>query len=366
MFELETYEIVNILGLIIGLAFGMIAQKNQFCFSGSIKDYVLIKSTKRGASVIMAMIVAIISTNLMANHFEIDLTQSAYFKNNINYLAIIFGGLMFGAGMMIADGCSSRSLVKYAQGDSNALITLLFIAIFAYATTKGFLYGFFDPFINNSFLIELSSNLENFRINIFVILVILAIILFILTKKIKRIFTLFDGVLVGLLVAIAWFVTGVIGQDSMERDIALSGISFVYPTAKTLELFTYYEVNELSFGVSMIIGVLIGTFIMSSMNKKYSFGCTANKNINKVKYNMIGGALMGTGGIMAIGCTVGQGLTGLSTLAFSSALAIVSIFISGVITARILNKYEKLPMCFIFEWDDENKKDKNKPLDFQI
>ena len=72
---------------------------------------------------------------------------------------------------------------------------------------------------------------------------------------------------------------------------------------------------------------------------------------------------MGTGGILAIGCTVGQGLTGLSTLAFSSALAIISIFISAVITGNYLAKQNKLPMCFIFEWDDENK---NKPIDFQI
>ena len=83
MFDLEIYEIVNILGLVIGLIFGAIAQKNQFCFSGSIKDYILTKSTKRGASVVMAMIVAIISTTLMANYFEIDLTQSSYYKSNI-------------------------------------------------------------------------------------------------------------------------------------------------------------------------------------------------------------------------------------------------------------------------------------------
>ena len=363
MFDLETYKIVNILGLFIGIAFGVIAQKNQFCFSGSIKDYILTKSTKRGASVIMAMIVAIISTTLMATHFQIDLTQSSYFKSNINYLAVITGGLLFGAGMMIADGCSSRSLVKYAQGDSNALITLIFIAIFAYATTKGILYGVLDPFINNSFLIGISSKIQNFQMNIFVVLLILVSILLYLIKKIKRMFSLLDGVLVGLLVSISWFVTGYIGQESMEREIALAGISFVYPSAKTLELFTYYEVNELSFGVSMVCGVLAGTFIMSYFNKKYSFGCTSAQNINKVKYNMIGGALMGTGGIMAIGCTVGQGLTGLSTLAFSSVLAIISIFISGVITAKILNKYNKLPMCFIFEWEDEKK---NKPIDFQI
>ena len=364
MFELEIYEIVNILGLVIGVAFGVIAQKNQFCFSGSIKDYFLTKSTKRGASVIMAMIVAIISTTLVTNYYEINLTQSNYYKSNINYFAVIVGGLLFGAGMMIADGCSSRSLVKYAQGDTNALITLVFIGIFAYATTKGFLYSFFDPFINNPFLIKISSFIENFKINIYLMLSILIIILIYLTKKIKRIFSLIDGMLIGLLVSVSWFVTGFLGQDSMEREIALSGISFVYPTAKTLELFTYYEVNELSFGVSMVIGVLIGTFIMSFINKKYSFGCTANQNINKVKYNMIGGALMGIGGIMAIGCTVGQGLTGLSTLAFSSLIAIISIFISAFITGKILAKHNKLPMCFIFEWNDENKK--NKPLDFQI
>lgn len=363
MFELEIYEIINILGLIIGLAFGAIAQKNQFCFSGSIKDYILTKSTKRAASVVMAMIVAIISTTLMANHFELDLTQTSYFKNNINYFAIIFGGLLFGAGMMIADGCSSRSLVKYAQGDSNALVTLLFIGLFAYATTKGLLFGVLNPFINNPTLIKWSSIIENTQMNIYVIIGILFVILLLLVKKIKRILTLIDGVLIGLLVSIVWYVSGVIGAESLEREIALSGISFVYPIGKTIELFSYYEVNELSFAITLVCGVLLGTFLMSFANKKYSFGCTANQNINKVKYNMIGGSLMGVGGVLAIGCTVGQGLTGLSTLAFASLLAILSIFISGFITAIMLNKRDKLPMCFIFEWEEEKK---NKPIDFQI
>ena len=90
MFDLEIYETINILGLFIGIAFGAIAQKNQFCFSGSIKDYILTKSTKRAASVVMAMIVAIVSTTIIANHFELDLTQTNYFKSNINYFSIIF------------------------------------------------------------------------------------------------------------------------------------------------------------------------------------------------------------------------------------------------------------------------------------
>ena len=363
MFNLEIYETVNILGLIIGLTFGMVAQKNQFCFSGSIKDYIQTKSTKRASSVIMAMIVAIISTTIMSNYFEIDLTSTNYYKSNINYFAIVLGGIMFGIGMMLADGCSNRSLIKFGQGDPNSLITLLFIGIFAYATTKGILFGFFNPIINNPTLVQWSSHLSNITMNIYFVLAILFVILFILIKKIKRIITLIDGVIVGLLVTASWYVTGVMGQESMERVIDLTGITFVYPTGKTLELFSYYQVTELSFPISLLVGALLGAFLMSFINKKYSFGCTSNQKINRVKFNMIGGGLMGVGGILSIGCTVGQGLTGLSTLALASAIAIVSIFISASITAVILNKYDKLPMCFIFEWKD---KDDDKTIDYQI
>ncbi len=365
MLELETYTLVNILGLIIGLVFGFIAQQKQFCFSGSIKDFLQIKSTKRAASVVMAMIVAIISTQILSINFDIDLTQSAYFKKDINYFAIIIGGIMFGAGMMIADGCSSRSIIKFAQGDSNALVTLIFIAIFAYATTKGVLFELINPFINNQTLIDISKNFTNFQFNIYIVLAILFFVLYLFTKKIKRIFSLYDGAIIGLLVGVAWYVTGYIGLESIDKEIQTQAISFVYPSAKTLELFTYYQVNEFSFGVCLVIGAIIGTYISTLFNKKYSFGCTANLGIKKVKYNMIGGALMGVGGIMAIGCTVGQGLSGVSTLVFSSFLAIASIFISGYITGKYLHKRDRLAMCFIFEWEEEEKKDK-KEIDFQI
>ncbi|PLY10014.1 MAG: YeeE/YedE family protein [Arcobacter sp.] len=352
MFELEIYETINILGLILGMVFGMIAQKNQFCFSGSIKDYILTKSTKRGASVVVAMIVAIIATTLVSSYFELDLTKTVYYKQDVNYFIIIFGGLLFGTGMMIADGCSNRHLIKFGQGDSRSLITLVFIAIFGFATAKGLIQGYLSPITNNETLLEISSMIENSTMNIYVVLAVLFVILFLLTKSIKRIFTLVDGFLIGLLIAAAWAITGVMGEESMERLIELSGVSFIYPTAKSLELFMFYQVNEFTFPIALVCGMILGAFTMSYFNKKYSFGCTATQKVNRVTYNMIGGALMGTGGILSIGCTVGQGLTGMSTLAFASFLAISSIFISGVITAKILNKSGKLPMCFLFEWND--------------
>lgn len=355
----EIYEIINILGFVLGISFGMIAQKKQFCFSGSIKDYILTKSTMRGSSVITAMIVAIISTTLVSSYFELDLTQTTYYRENINYFTIILGGLMFGVGMMISDGCSNRHLIKFAQGDVNSLISLVFIGIFAYATTKGLLSNFFSPIIANPTLLEWSSFIGNISMHLYIVVGILLLLLAFIVKKINRIPSLIDGALIGLLIAFAWGITGVLGEESMERIINLSGITFVNPTAKSVELFILYEINELTFSISLVCGILVGAFLMSKINRKYSFGCTAAGGENRVKNNMIGGALMGSGGMLSIGCTVGQGLTGLSTLAFASAVAILSIFISATITALILNKKSKLPMCFIFEWKD------NTP-DYQI
>lgn len=351
-YNIEIYTIVNSLAFIVGIVFGAIAQKKQFCFSGSIKDYILTSSTKRAASVVAAMISAIIFTQIFAFIYHVDLQKSIYFKDNINYFSIIFGGSLFGMGMMIADGCVSRSLVKFAQGDVKALITLIFVAIFALATKTGFLYEPSRIFIANSTLINISSYIENFQINIYFIVSLLLFILFLFTKKVKRLLSLYDGIIVGFLIAVAWYVTSVIAQDSIERVINLSSLSFVYPSAKTLELFAFYEIKNLSFGISTVIGVLVGAFFMAKLNKKYSFGCTSNINKNSIKSNIFGGSLMGVGGILALGCTVGEGLSGLSTLAFVSFLAISSILISGYVTAKYLHKKDKLPMCFIFEWKD--------------
>jgi uncharacterized membrane protein YedE/YeeE len=348
----EIYEIVNILGFVLGLLFGAVAQKNQFCFSGSIKDYMLTRSTKRGASVVMAILVAIISTYAVSVYFDIDLTDSVYYKDNINYFSLIFGGALFGAGMMLADGCSSRHLVKFAQGDPYSLVVLLFIGIFAFATVSGVLSPVIDLFTKNELLLSLSSKLHNSKLPILLVVLPLLVYLWILTKSVKKIFTLVDGVIIGLIIAAAWYVTGVIGSESMEREIKLASMAFVFPTARTLEFFAFYEVTELQFAIAVILGILVGAFLMSKVNKKYSFGCTSNLQRSKIKYNMIGGAMMGIGGVLAIGCTVGQGLTGVSTLALASVIAINSILISGLITAQILAKKDLLPMCFIFEWDD--------------
>ncbi|SFZ97635.1 YeeE/YedE family protein [hydrothermal vent metagenome] len=355
---MEIFEIVNIFALLMGLTFGAIAQKTQFCFSGSIKDYMLFSSTRRGASVVMAMITAIVGTYLLTLVYEIDLSETVWLKEDVNYFTIILGGMLFGSGMVIADGCSSRHLVKFAQGDNKSLVTVIFIAIFAFASMKGVLSPIVLWLTTNEILMNLSSFVKNVQLNIFVVLFVLLLILAVLTKKFKRVIELKDGFFIGLLVVGAWYLTGVYGAQTLELDtryVNFTAITFVGPSARSLAMFTNWKINNLDFGIVLIFGVLIGAFIMSRFNRKYSFGCVSNIKMHKLTNSMAGGALMGVGGVLAIGCTVGQGLSGLSTLAVASFVAIVSIFISGMITASILNKKKQLPMCFVFEWNDEKK-----------
>lgn len=346
---LELYQMVNLFAFLIGLTYGIVAQKTQFCFSGAIKDFILTKSTRRAASVLTAVITAIIVSQFLAHNYEIDLTKSVYLQTDINYFSILLGGALFGIGMMLADGCSSRQLVKFAQGDLYSLVTIVFIAVFGYISAKGILAIGLDPITKNEFLLSVSAWFPNQALPIYIIIPLLIVALWKLVPRFKNLVSCIDGVVVGLLIGSAWYVTGVLGFDDFE-PLPLEALTFVYPSGKTLEYLMFYSGSTLSFSVSVVLGIVLGAFVMSFFNKKYRFGCVIAQKSNRLKNGILGGIMMGIGGITAMGCTIGQGLSGISTLAFASFLAIISIMVSAYFTAKYMDKRDALPNCFNFDW----------------
>ncbi len=347
--DLEPNQIVNICAVFIGLVYGIIAQKTQFCFSGSIKDFVLRKSTRRSASILTAMISAILFSQLLSYAYTIDYSMTIYLQPNINYFTIVVGGVLFGIGMMRADGCSSRHLVKFSQGDLHSLVTLLCVAVFAYMTAKGLFSQSIALVQTNGTLLDLSSLIPNRPVSMLLIIFLLVLALWKVVPDVKNLLRCSDGLVVGLLIGLSWFVTGVLGFDAFET-MPLESLSFVYPSGKTLEYLMFFSGSTLSFSISVVFGIIAGGFVMSLFNKKYKFSCAAPQNSDKLKNSMIGGSLMGIGGILAMGCTIGQGLSGISTLALSSFVAIVSISVSAYMTALYMAKKEALPSCFNFDW----------------
>lgn len=351
---MTTEEIIfSLISISIGIVYGVVAQREQFCFSGGIKDLILFKHTRRTASLIIAITTAIVFTQIFSFLYDIDLTQTRYYIN-ANYLFVIAGGIMFGFGMMISDGCSSRHLVKFGQGDIHSFYILISLAIFSYLTYT--ILAYFPNEIYSSTIISLTQAENAIKMPLYIVALPLLYLLYKNLTKCRNILQTWDGFLIGLLIAVGWYVTTVVADDYFLNQSTQS-LSFVYPLGKIIQyILSGFSTKILLFSVLSMIGVIIGAFISSKFNKKYSTKLMCNnsqQNPPKLFEKIVGGAFMGIGGILAIGCTVGQGLSGLSTLSFASLLAIGSIYISAYFTALYMKKKNGLIACFVFDFEEK-------------
>lgn len=347
---MDENNLFTIIALFLGLIYGFVAQQKQFCFSGSIKDIILFKHTRRTASLIVAITTAVFLTQALGFFYEIDYSTTKYFIN-INYLFIILGGALFGYGMMISDGCSSRHLIKFAQGDFDSFYILTVLGIFSYLTYN-FIGENFEAIYSNSFITNTMAN-NIFEIPLYIIIPILLYLLYKSLINCMNFFQVLDGMIIGLLIAATWYLTAIYAEE-LFLEISAQSLSFVYPLGKIGEyIFSFFNFEHLHFGVVVVFGIILGAFISSKVNSQYTkkqMCDNSAQNPPKLPMKLFGGACMGVGGILAVGCTVGQGLSGLSTLSFASALAIGSIYISAYFTAKKMHKNNALIACFVFDF----------------
>ena len=344
-----------LMSLTIGTAYGFIAQREQFCFSGGIKDIILFKHTRRTASLIVAITTTIILTQLLGLYLDTNYKETRYFSD-INYLFIILGGALFGYGMMISDGCSSRHLIKVGQGEKESLYIVISLGFFAYLTYT--LLGFFGSNIYNNSFIQLFQSKVAYAVPLVFVLIFIAFLLYKSVQKCVNIFQTWDGFLIGILVTLGWFTTDFF-YNYLFLDQSFQSLSFIYPLGKSIEFITTGFDFQIIFAFSVLsmLGVILGSFISARTNTKYSKKQMCDNsmmNPPSLKMKLFGGACMGVGGILAIGCTVGQGLSGVSTLSLGSFVAIGSIYISAYITAIYMNKKNALIACFVFDFTKKN------------
>lgn len=350
MFEETT--IYLLLSLSLGFAYGFIAQREQFCFSGGIKDIILFKHTRRTASLIVAITTTVIFTQFFSWYLGIDFQNTRYFAN-INYLFIVLGGLLFGYGMMVSDGCSSRHLIKMAQGDKESFFILIALGLFAFLTYK--ILSLFGTQIYSLNIVKLFQVDFAWSVPFLIVMIIVSFLLYKSLKKCMHILQTWDGFLIGLLITFGWLATYYF-YNLLFLEERLQSLSFVYPLGKSIEFLTSgFSIEILTmFPVLTMIGVILGAFISAKTNAKYSkkqMCDNSYQNPPKLPMKLFGGACMGVGGILAVGCTVGQGLSGVSTLSLASLVAIVSIYSSAYITAVYMNKKNALIACFVFDFN---------------
>ncbi len=345
----------------VALVLGAIAQKTRFCTMGAVSDWVNMGDTGRMRSWVFAMAIALAGVVLLETTGGINLgadTFPPYRTPQFAWLRYLAGGVLFGIGMTLGSGCGSRTLVRIGGGNVKSVVVLAVAAVCAYAMMwtplfeKAFLpwiqattidlarYGMrtqeVGSILAGMFGLEGSRTLR-LAVAACVAFGLLAWVFW--SPDFRGSFdNIFGGATVGLAVVAGWYLTaGPIGQAWKEYAEMATGIpsrvqaqsfTFISPMGDSLRYLTdpanFLLIN---FGIAALAGVILGGFLYAIATKGFRF--ERFFTLRDFGNHVLGGALMGTGGVLAMGCTIGQGVTGISTLAIGSILVFFSIVIGA-------------------------------------
>jgi uncharacterized membrane protein YedE/YeeE len=353
--ELSPHIVASFAGAVIGVVLGAVVQRTNFCAMGAVSDLVVFRNWNRLRAWFLAMAVAILGTQLLSWAEMIDLDESIYLGSRVTWAAAILGGLMFGIGMVLAGGCGNRNLVRLGAGDLRALVVVLVMGLSAGMTLYG-LVAYLRVELNDATAIELAdhgfasqglpdlvaatlgANAESVQI-ILALAVAIAFAIFCLSSAAFRQSprNIVGGLLVGALVIAGWWATGVLAFDEFE-PVSLGSLTFIAPVGDGVLYLMTFTGSTISFGIALVGGVIVGAFLAAKATGSFHLQGFADKS--DLQRNLIGALLMGCGGVMALGCTIGQGVTGLSTLALGSFLALAAIIAGGMAGMHLLEALE--------------------------
>lgn len=341
----------------MGLAYGVFAQGSRFCFLRAVQA----AFTRTGHAPLrlfaVAMATALIGSQWLSLAADVDLRQSLYAPARISLVMVALGGVLFGYGMALANACGARSLVLLGSGNLRSLVTLLCLAVGASATLTGVLAPLRIRLTEATPTPLPATTLPDLLTGLLpvagaaaqwgsVAVLVVGLLGWAFTRRDKAEAapaaspssqssvapwrTLLPGVLIGLLVPLGWWITGRLGADDFE-PMPLASITFVAPVAQALQYLQLSTGVALGQGAVLCAGVLAGAWASALLRREFQWqGFTSAAQTGR---SMAGGVLMGVGGVLALGCTIGQGLTGFSTLALSTYPALAGI-VAGTWLAR--------------------------------
>jgi uncharacterized protein len=340
-------------GFLIGILLGAIVYRTNFCAMGSISDIVSFGDKRRFRAWVLAATTALIGTQMLSQFGVVDLGKSMYLGTSVNWLGNLVGGALFGFGMVFGGGCATRNLARAGGGDLKALMTLLVLGIAAYVTMTGVL-GPLRAWLEALTVVPLPKGTDQGLGSIAALLTkspaaaatwIVARVLtvamlfycFVDPKFRSSWLHILSGVGVGLCIVAGWALTGLAFDELADKPSAPISLTFVRPTGDTLEwLQRFTALGAPGFGVSSVFGTIFGAFLMAKAMGRFHLA-TFTDTMDTLR--TLGGAvLMGIGGIMALGCTIGQGITGVSTMALGSFLTFAGLVAGGIFGIKTLER----------------------------
>ncbi len=343
---------------LLAFVFGAVGNKTDFCTMGAVSDWVNMGSLNRMRMWLLAIGVAILGANALQLLGIVDLQKSIYPGPNFTWLSYLVGGFLFGVGMTLGSGCGSKTLIRIGAGNLKSVVVFIVAGIAAYMTLRGILGALRVGVLEQAAvtlstgqdLPSLAAGMGGSKQIWIVVLSLLFGLAFIVFAYASREFrSNFDytlgGVVVGLVVVGGWVVSGHIGHVAedpntlQEAFVAtntgrMESFSFVAPLAWSLDYLMFWtdKTKIITYGIASTAGVIAGSAAYALAVGKFRW--EGFRNAEDTGMHMIGGLLMGFGGITALGCTIGQGISGFSTLALGSILTFIAIVAGSAATMK--------------------------------
>jgi uncharacterized membrane protein YedE/YeeE len=329
-------QLVILAGLGIGLVYGAVGLLSGFCLMSSMRGWLAEGDGRLVRTYALAMAAAIAASQCLAGSGVVDLGKSIYLQQAFSAPMLFLGGLLFGYGMVLSNGCGSRALVLLGRGNLRSFVVVIVLAIAAQMSLKGLIAPARIALVQASQITVSANSLpsllaaigpgEALSRAVAAAAIVAALILFAFAHPAFRRSPgqIAAGVIVGLLVAGGWYVTGYLGADDFN-PVPVTSLTFVAPIADSLQYAMLSTGLTLNFGIATVAGVFAGSLLTALATGRFKLeGYSSPRHMLR---SAAGAALMGIGGVMAFGCSIGQGLTGLSTLAVGSFVAVAGILL---------------------------------------
>ncbi len=332
------------LGLLGGLLLGLAARRGRFCTLGAIEDAVYAKDLRRVRMWALALSVAIAGVFALAGNGLVDVTSSIYATQRWNPLTNILGGLLFGYGMALAGNCGFGALARFGGGDLRSFVIVIVMGIAAYMTISGPIgalrVAVFPPEPASGDIAHLgyahgigdALGIDPIGPAIVIATALAVWALASPAFRKSRSHVIWSTV-VGVVIASGWWGTTWVAETGFD-GLQVQSHSFTAPVGESVLYLMTSTGGGMSFGIGSVAGVLLGA-LLGSISKGH-FRWEACDDPRELGRQVFGAFLMGVGGVLALGCSIGQGLTAFSVLSYSAPVTLAAIVVGSVLGLRQL------------------------------